>query len=346
MQMSIFDYSTTHNLRQEWYPLEVVLGAWLEMIKVGKVQAVPQQVEPRNGKYAPWVMVPYSRQQLDNTIRSFHDLVESIESRMPPGSICPREVAAAESLLANVQSSQPSLVSKEVVDAACIPHGFARSFLLQARRPCFRYIAPGLSLPTMASLTSQPFGSIDLGWPEDDPHDPTSIPPIVLFPSSKRYNAWADRHTDPEDVSGSRRPFSWPYSQVQSFPAGLYFTAANRESGTEFEDSVKLVLPFPIGGFGHVRTSDGARFGENRETQGWDGQVAGRDTFADLFQIGYNPFGEMHEVQLSKVLDAWRKLVESGLWTINKDGIRGTMDVWREADRGDKWRSYMVQAGW
>jgi hypothetical protein len=346
--MSIFDHSTTHNLRQKWYPLDVVLSAWLDMIKLGKVQAVPEGYHSPNGKYDPWIMVPYSQQQLEATVQSFNSLVDAIESRMPAQSVSSRLPDLPQTLLTEVQSAPP-LLSPQVLDAVCIPPGFAYSFLSKARLPSFRHIAPGLSLPTRATLISQPLAAVHPepeSWEEQDPLNPMRLPPILLFSSSKNYETWADSRGNPIDDRFVHRPFSWPYSEVGSYPAGLYLTPVNRHYDVEFEDAVTFVLPFPIGGFGYIRTADGARFGENRETKGLDGQVLGKDTFADLFQIGYNPFGEMHSVQLYKVLDVWRQLVESGEWKIDKDGVHGTMDVWRQADRGNKWKKYVVPVGW
>lgn len=55
MQMSIHDASITLNGRTPWFPLEVVLSAWLEMVDVGKIQAVEETVEV-NEKFDPWSM--------------------------------------------------------------------------------------------------------------------------------------------------------------------------------------------------------------------------------------------------------------------------------------------------
>lgn len=109
------------------------------------------------------------------------------------------------------------------------------------------------------------------------------------------------------------------------------------------EDSVKLVLPFGIGSRGFARTADGARYGENKEDRN---DVQARDTFDDLYRLGYSPFIESHNVRFVQVLRAWRNSVESGFWTVGENGVEGGIGKFREADTEDKWREYTVPMGW
>ncbi|KAK9769507.1 putative Sulfatase N-terminal domain-containing protein [Seiridium cardinale] len=345
MQTSIFDAEVTQNGRQTWLSLEEILTAWLDMIDAGKVQAVTEDVHPTNEKFDPWILLPYSTKQLNDTVTAFNRLADAIESRMPDlqdGSVSQRQVAAGD--------LDRFLLSHDDLAAADIPGGFAHSFLTKARRPKFRYIAPGLSLPTPDSIKSQPFSSVKghnvptTDW-DDDPGFPERIYPILIFSSTKKYETWRDPIPNPDFVA-NHPPFHWPYSQLDSFSAGLYFSSISRGYSYEFEDAVKLILPYPIGGFGYARTADGARFGENKAEKGLEGFVVGGGTFSDLFQLGYIPFGEMHDVQLEKVLNAWRELVESGEWTIGKDGVEESIQKWRDADTARKWSKYTLPMGW
>jgi hypothetical protein len=151
--------------------------------------------------------------------------------------------------------------------------------------------------------------------PPDDDEESKAVFPILLFCSSESYQAPDIDHDN--DISGSNLPFNWPYNQVLSYPAGLYFTPSDREAGHEFEDSVKLVLPFGIGGNGFARTGDGARFGENREAP----EVEPKNRHAELYQPRYEPFVEMHDVRIVKVLESWIGMIERGDWKIGCEGV-------------------------
>lgn len=344
MQTSIHDFFTTQNGRQTWLPLETVLTAWLDMADVGKMQALPNGVETPYERFDPWIMVPYSDRQLNNTVAAFERLTEAIESRMPGQS-----VPGQQHVLPREPESAVALLSGNDLEAAGIVEGFAHSFLTTVRRPKFRYIAPGLSLPTPESVKMQPFRDVKRPslmeeW-DDTPTTPVELPPILLFPSAEMYETWRDPDPNPQ-FPDSRRPFNWPYNQHESYPAGLYFKDTYRRSMYPFEDSVQLVLPYPIGDRGYARKADGSRFGENTEEKGVAGYVKGGGTFADLFQLGYIPFGEMHNVQLEKVLDAWTALVESGEWRVGKDGVAENMRKWRDADTAKKWEKYVVPMSW
>lgn len=320
---------TTQNGRQQWYPLEVILSAWLDMVDVGKIQAVHSDIETDNGKYDPWINLPWSAPQLEETVNTFNLLVDNIESRMPDARQIPSP------------TGRESLLSEADLDAAHIAPGFARFFLSKVKRPRFRYIAPGLSIPDSTSFPSQPFSSVESDPPPDEGEEgPKVIFPILLFRSLESYHA--PDNGDDDDMHGSGLPFSWPYNQIRSYPAGLYFTESDREAGNEFEDGAKLVLPFGIGSNGFARTSDGARFGENRRSP----EVEPKDTHADLYQPGYQPFVEMHEVRLVKVLRSWIGMIERDDWKVGSEGVQGTIEEFREADTEEGWSKFVVPVSW
>lgn len=53
------------------------------MVDVGKAQAVDPNTDSTSFKFDPWVVQPYSQQQLDDTLQAYHDLLDAIESRGP-----------------------------------------------------------------------------------------------------------------------------------------------------------------------------------------------------------------------------------------------------------------------
>jgi hypothetical protein len=323
MQMTIEDSSTTNNGRQTWYPLLTVLEAWRDMIRAGKIQAVSDDVEVPNSKYDPWINVPYSEPMLQESVHAFNELVEAIESRMPT---LPDE------------SRPTGLVDDDVLEGSGIPAGFGYEFIQQVQRPSFKFIAPGLAIPTSTTLADQPFFDIEPEPPNGDDDQILGIQPLLLARSDQTYTAPPNG-----DITGSGLPFSWPYSQVPTYPSGLYLAPVDRESSNSFEDEVKLVLPFGIGSHGFARTSDGARFGENTEDHG---TVEPKDTHAELYQPGFQPFGEIHGVRLVKVLRSWKEMVERGDWRVDGEGIVGGMEQWRKADTEMDWAKFVIPVDW
>ncbi|KAK7919973.1 hypothetical protein PG985_007995 [Apiospora marii] len=321
MQMDIMDSFTTQNGRQKWYPLEVVLAQWLDMIDVGKIQAVPDGTRTRSEKIGPWTMVGYSERQLEETLEVWEQLVSAIEARIP--GFAPSDVNSTRTLFDDDEID---------LEAAGVLPGFVSEFLTKARRPAFRHIAPGLRLRDAEPMAfQQPFRHF----------------PVLLFDSSEEltYDAppsnkspYLDRHATPPP------PFGRPWSDVPSYQAGLYFTETDQGHWHTFEDGVKLVLPFGIGSRGYARTADGALFGENTEQR--HGAIEGRDRHDALFQLGYQPFGADHEVRLVQVLWVWVRLVESGAWKVGPDGVLGGMQKWRDADTWWYWKKYVVPMSW
>ena len=268
------------------------------------------------GSVDSWICHSYTVGQVEETVEEFNLLVDAIESRMP----------------GTVPSTDESLLSEEELDAANIPDGFARSFLSQAKRPKFKQIAPGLSIPDTLSIRNQPFSSIE----PFNGERLYEICPILLFRSSQLYNL------PDSDPNGYDTPFGYPYSKLRSYPAGLYLADTSRGCNNEFEDAAKVVLPFGIGGKGFARKSDGSCFGEAITSD----SVDPKDTYADLYQQGYNPFIEKHDVRLARILECWREMIENGDWKVGFDGVEGAIDAFKEADTEEGWMKFTLHMTW
>lgn len=326
--MSIFDAPYIGKDLLQWHRLEVVLQAWLDMVDAGKVRAVSEAENMSVNRYDPWVVVPYTATMLEETIEAFSALVNAIESRMP-------------SLESFADAPAIGLVDVDVLNALDIPvswgnynsspHGFAYDFIRQVQRPRFKFIAPGLEIPNESTFLKQAFFGVDEKEAESD------IPPICLFSSSHQ--------APPPGVPASRLldvPFPWPYHRVANYPAGLYFSDVAQHSGIRFDDQCVLILPFGIGANGYARTSDGALFGARLTS---DVQEA-RNTYADLYQAGHQPFTEVHYVRLVTVLRIWLGMVERGDWKIDNGGVAGGIEEWRKADTRGHWEKYVSPVGW
>jgi hypothetical protein len=278
-----------------WQPLESVLSVYLDMIERGKavalhksVQAVPPifqvaqsdgslskiyafppaqpQRDPATGAkrtgevYNPWVIVPFTAKDLQDTLDAWNQLVQAIEERMPSP---PPRVDAVHGLY------EDSVLR----DAGMLVDGFATRFFLEGRQPRFKYLAPGLRLPTADELTPSPFRDLE------DTDMPIKPIPILLA-NTMAHTPWFADHVD-------------------QIPAGLCLDGCARERPSPFEDGSRLVLPYAIGGNGFAKTCDSA---------GIDPRICD----GELFQIGWNPFLLQHAVQLRSLLARFHDYVVTG----------------------------------
>ncbi|KAJ9151951.1 Major facilitator superfamily domain, general substrate transporter [Pleurostoma richardsiae] len=305
-----------------WHPLEAVLSNWIEMVRIGKITA--SQDDAANEKYGPWTWQPYAARQVDSTIAAFARLVAAIEDRVPGGSLLP--------------ARDGPLLTDADLDAASVPKTcFARSLLTALPVPRFTAIAPGLLVPRdpEAFAVSQRFTTMNASSDAG-----VVIPPVLLF-------AAADGRTtdfDSPNPYESRNPFVQVYRDGvahgdHSIPAGLYSESVDRSETDYAEEGFRLVLPFALGMRGVVDGRQGARKS--------DGQSVSEGSVAELFQHGFKPFGgEWWRAQrLERLLDRWRELVETGVWTVGEKGVEGTIELFAEAD-SDRWMHYWIPPDW
>ncbi|KAK5992083.1 hypothetical protein PT974_05481 [Cladobotryum mycophilum] len=307
-----------------WHPLETVLSNWIDLVRLGKVTASPTDVPALFGseKIRPWEWRPYSEAQVADCVDAWDRLCEAIEARMSLTSTATDDSISLETLL-----------TPAVLDVASVPEScFVRSFLTRARRPQFRFIAPGLLLPPADPsefATVQPFTSL--------PRDPHMIPPVCLFPATG---------SEPEvDITGSSSPFynggfrerSADSPVPSRVAAGVYSEPVDRDSYDNAEEGFQMLLPY---GFESVwDASDGARKS--------DGSSLASDKVAELFQHGYKPFGgDYYRPQrLEALLGHWCKLVDRGVWSVGPQGVEGTIDTFKEAGK-ERWRDYIIPPTW
>lgn len=300
-----------------WHPLETVLAAWLDMVENGKIILSMEDADDQK----PWKIVPYSEQNLQESVDIFNCLVDEIESRLPQDST-------------RIGESSPPLIEDTTLRKWNLRQGFAYQFFQRAKRPQFQFIAPGLAIPDSESIMDQPFASVTLsGFIEAFP--------ILLFGAR-------DGPTEciaPESKEDSRfdRPFQMPFTEVKHYPAGLYLSCYAPSYYNAFEDECKLVLPFRIGAQGFARTSDGARFGEDTDNAT---KVVAQNTFVDLYQPGYNPFIKGHPRQLVHLLKNWLTMVREGHWKVDAEGVVGGIEEWRKADTKEHWEKYTIPVTW
>ncbi|KAJ5260392.1 hypothetical protein N7497_012252 [Penicillium chrysogenum] len=124
-----------------------------------------------------------------------------------------------------------------------------------------------------------------------------------------------------------RRLFSIAHENVSMndndpVPTGLYSESVHRGDYDMEEAGFRLVLPFALRP-GFFRDEEGARVSD------WRPVTSG--SFTELFQHGYfHPLGV---------------LVESGVWTVGEDGVKGGIDKFGDADRG-AWNECSIAPSW
>lgn len=316
MSMSIHDGDGLCEAgRVRWHPLEDILEAWLDMIRIGKVKIVGPNTE-----FRPWELVSYTEHQVNEAVEVFNKLVSAIEARIPPNKSTNLEIG--------------TLFDKGALDAAHIPTGFPYDFLTRARRPNFRFIAPGLMLPTLDSIADQPFFGVLETVPQNH-RDWFHAPPIQLFRSSKPYTRPSPHpNIYPDDI------FGYPFN-LSTYPAGLYFHQADF-GNNQHGDAVSLVLPYAIGGNGWARKADGTAFGENAHDESENSE----DRHDELYQTGRQPFIKRHPVRLVQVLKSWIGMVERGDWKVGAEGISSGINEWKKADTRGGWEKYCIPPEW
>jgi hypothetical protein len=310
IQPTIEDESVTMNGRQKWLSLEEVLEAYIDIIEKGKIRSVEKDYEYEGGRMDPWIILPYSDYDLRKAVEAFNKLVEVISARLNIPLVGNTGHLASD---AELQRSQ--------ID------GFAREFLVNAKRPTFKYIAPGIRIQTEEELRSQPYNTI-----EEDENDEEEDwkRPVLLF------------RGDPK-AENLGSIFNYPFDYLEDYPSGLYLAPYRKNGFSPFSNGVKLVLPFRIGVQGHARASDGSLIGETLDSAE---EPTGVDVHDQLYSAGYNPFIEEHYPQLHKLLENWVAMVVEGHWQVDENGVAGGLDKFHEADTANNWQSYVLLQSW
>ncbi|KAI0531833.1 hypothetical protein GGR58DRAFT_214510 [Xylaria digitata] len=314
--------------RMLWNPLETVLSNWIKLVHLGKITASLRDTPALFGgeKIGPWEWHSYSEAQVSSCLGAWDQLCDTIGAQIKLPSPPPTSTT-----ITTVESQ--SLLSRDALDGASVPSPcFVRSFLTRARRPRFRYIAPGLLLPPVDAqefAATQPFTTL--------PRASCAIPPICLFLA-----VVGEREVD---LTQPSNPFYIRFraesaeSPVPSrIPAGVYSEPVERNAFDNTEEGFRLLLPYGLeGDVGNE--SVGARKS--------DGSFVRKGEVAELFQHGYKPFGgDYYRPQrLERLLDHWCKLVNEGVWSVGSQGVEGNIDTLREADT-TRWRDYVIPPTW
>ncbi|KAB8200567.1 hypothetical protein BDV34DRAFT_230171 [Aspergillus parasiticus] len=301
-------------------PLEVILDAYLDMIDEAKVTLMCPNPPDWPAVMKPWVLHPYTKSDVDKALSAMQKLLDAIQARQPVHE-------ATNSY--NPWSNLDLLTSINLP-----PKTFIHDFLtgLSPQRIPFRYIAPGIRLPTVSEFAAQPYlGS----YPTNDP---TKLP-LLLFYTDNKKGLGRGLHC----LSPPPPPPSYsPPSNIPKLPAGLYIERIHSKTNRAFSNACYLLLPFVVGRNGWTRTSDGAQTGISID----EIESYPEEDDKSLYQSGLNGFGDRGMVQLDKVLLRWAQMVEDGEWEIGKDGVVDKIERFKDADTEMHWYKYCLPPSW
>ncbi|KAH0279188.1 hypothetical protein KCU91_g1919, partial [Aureobasidium melanogenum] len=315
-----------------WQRLETVLSVYIDMIESEKVVCIHNDVERPgdvkgmlvNGEFQ-WV----STQDRPDAI--FADPVTGVKRNQDvmfgPWIVQPHteEVLKVclrtwDLLVQAIEEKMPTapgvdtepeygLANEEMLELAGITEDFLKQVLLRARKPRFNFVAPGLRLLTSEEIVKQPFKSMMAR--QADLRIRKKMP-ILLFRG--------------DDTCKASQWFPHPYKEVVDILSGLYLEGWTQDDLTPFTDATRLLLPFTIGG-----EDTWARTANNISIDG---------THDDLYQIGVNPFASYHGVSLLAVLQNFYAHIYQGDWSVDENGVSGTIDTFREAEDEEHWEKF------
>ncbi|KAJ4182319.1 hypothetical protein NW767_013900 [Fusarium falciforme] len=247
----------------QWVPLELALRKALDMWKLGKFTWGGETGWYRSREAVSYVS--WTPQDLTTTLRHGECLLEVIQSRLPEGT--PRSPL--------LDPLSVDLVSKFRLSS------FARAFLCAAKRPSFKYVAPGITAFTPETFAAtygvEPPTSRRLQIEQDSGFEtislilPSTAGPIVK--SEDRHLFDGEDHLPLADTALYEHP-------------GLYTT---------------FVQPISDGDGTDLVTTQGA--------------------MNPIRFDGRRPWGQRGNIRLEVILDLWIAHVVHGTWEVRLEGI-------------------------
>lgn len=318
----VTDYNDTPGicaLPFAWMPLEVILDAYLQMIDEGKIQAATDDVggfgSIRVSRH--WVMHQYTAADVLRAVAAFKRLVTAIHARMPGDD--------SKDSMDLPWLDPASFMQHNILPSSTFAYEFLKAIAHIKVR--FRYVAPGLRVPTVSEFLDQPITDFETTPRNDVGQFPGNFPLKIL--------QLVCNQPVPESLI--------PRLTCLDLPAGFYIHPVVDEPPLCYGNACHLALPFNIGEKGHARKSNGEPFGRDS----LDHEPEPRNEHTGLYQPGLTDgFAECHDVQIDKVLRNWAERVERGDWDVDRDGVVGGIEKFREADTAEHWDKYWIPPSW
>lgn len=204
----------------------------------------------------------------------------------------------SERLSRGFVAEEPSLfglISQDTLKT-CHVDGFARNFLLRAQRPptALKTIAPGLHILDDTLLTRLgPLIGEHKRSPDTVEQHMEWATSLLLYPADEELETFSEQDEQHNMAN------TWRSEKLLDGRAGLYLT--HSAYGSVYSDTVNLLTTWPVGV-------------SNTRILGWG-------------NCAYEP---SHNLRLSRLLNKWKDLVVSGVWTVGPNGVEG-IDAWKES---------------
>lgn len=142
-----------------------------------------------------------------------------------------------------------------------------------------------------------------------------SIPPILVFRG--------------DGTAAPSEPFR-DFSKGE-IPIGLHLAPSDEIDPSPWEDGATLILPYNVvGDDSWARLADERPFPVRNDS---------------LYQIRWNPFIAYHPMPLMAILMLWYRNVDVGIWEVDRDGVAGEIEKYREADTEEHCIYHVVEIG-
>ncbi|KAL4860566.1 hypothetical protein BDV12DRAFT_209096 [Aspergillus spectabilis] len=314
-----------------WMPLEVILDSYLQMIDEGKAQAVSTdqakllKMDFLHGLMEPWIIHQYTKTDIERATTAFNRLLYAIDRRIPHGDTSTTPM--------NLPWHDPATFeNQDVLPPSSFAHEFLKSISNRTIR--FRYIAPGIRFPTVAEFKNQPITDFVTSPHNHLGQHPGNCPLRILEIDH------AGQQQQEQHLVNNQ------YLGLSKVAAGVYIPHVVSEWPQFWSNDFRLILPFAIGSAGWARHSTGQPFGV-KSYDYLDDDPTPRDVHGDLYQSGMtNGITNFHPVQIDRVLNNWADRVEKGDWEVDREGVMGGIDKFREADTEKHWRKYWIPLSW
>ncbi|KAI4955805.1 hypothetical protein J4E91_000012 [Alternaria rosae] len=323
---------TPDEMKLPWADLHEVLQLYWDCVESGKFVIDAQNPgfgEPDNLATQGWRVEQCTEKEMDQVLDVWGKLVDVITKRLPASDMRGEmnqdedQREDKEPQRKKRKKHEEHLISTEVLNKYPAIPPFVRTFLSRAKKPSFKSIAPQLDVPD-EDFIHRVGAEIQKRYPdatlEEPQHEISERHLFLLFPwrtpgiqliSERDQQNWKPKHR----------------SGVLDNRGGLYIY-----SDDFYSHCGTLLLPFPLGGNGHVLRGDDTKV---KVTE------PGQDV---LYHRGLgNPFLPGWGMPLIPLLVNWWEQVENDAWGVDENGVAGGDELWKKADTEEDAEDFKIQ---
>ncbi|KAL4886314.1 hypothetical protein BJY04DRAFT_178855 [Aspergillus karnatakaensis] len=290
-----------------WVPLEEILEAWLSHIRRRCIAHPGSYDDAFWGQAYGWRLRYPPKEDVEEDLRLWDKYVALVESKLP---------------------KKPQAATVNNADDVPEFLGFPEEFLSRARKPQFKYVAPGLVFPSMSQMEELAQRQLELfGADKDSWRRPVSEK-VAEHDEESAMEKDDSPGMELLDINEDWRPSTEVPTVL--FPLGDNIHAGLCTGGdNEWQDGVGLILP----------SSKGYKrwIGPPADYSPYSRSQLPR--FERVWQVKtMSPYWRSHHPRLARVLEKWIQLVQDGTWKVGKEGIKGKLENYLEEEIStDSW---------